>query len=193
MITVYVLQQKDKFYIGKTKDPVSRIEKHFDTNKYACHWTTLHHPTNLVELKFNVDKHCEMNTTLDYMAKYGIDKVRGGPFCRQHLSQKEKSMIIRLLNDMDDRCMKCCQKGHMANKCNTNRKKHIFEKMKPVKKLKRNRSNFGPDNLLEEDSEYDMDISDDIRFSDIDSYSAESYSVSVSEYIPESSSDNYDS
>ena len=41
------------------------------------------------------------------MNKYGIDNVRGGPWCKIILSDEEKQFIKKLLLGENDKCYQC--------------------------------------------------------------------------------------
>jgi hypothetical protein len=49
MVFVYVLQlEHSKYYIGKTTNPINRINQHFNGN--GSNWTKMHKPIQLIEV-----------------------------------------------------------------------------------------------------------------------------------------------
>ena len=96
MAYVYVLQLEDnKYYIGKTTNPQFRLENHYTASGSA--WTKKYSPIRVHEIRPDQTDHDEQRITQEYMEKYGIDNVRGGPWCQIDIS-KERVMIQKILN-----------------------------------------------------------------------------------------------
>lgn len=123
-VSIYVLKlENNKFYIGKTTNPLFRLEQHLNSNGSA--WTKLHKPINIVELIPNCDEFDEDKYTIKYMKQYGVDNVRGGSFCQIELNQENINTINRMINGSTDKCYKCGG-NHFANYCNiSNQSKKI--------------------------------------------------------------------
>ena len=64
----------------------------------------------IIEYEQTNNVHLELNKTLDYMYKYGIDNVRGSCYSKVNLSAEEERSIRQLLSSRNDSC-------HKANKC----------------------------------------------------------------------------
>ena len=115
MVYIYVLKlQKNRFYIGKTEDPQFRLESHNTGNGSA--FTKKYKPLQIHEIIPNQTDHDEQRVTQEYMAKYGIDNVRGGPWCKLDISE-EKQMIEKILMSSSDQCYRCGSQGHFAKDC----------------------------------------------------------------------------
>ena len=116
MVYIYVLKLKeDKYYVGKTNDPLFRIENHMKEN--GSEWTKLYKPLKLIELKANCDDYDEDKTTIKYMNKYGINNVRGGSFVSIKLKKSSIETLRLMMNSANDRCFKCGKDGHFYNQC----------------------------------------------------------------------------
>lgn len=117
MPTLYVLKcENNKYYIGKTNSPTTdRIESHFA--KQGSAWTKLHKPEYVVEVLHDADAFDEDKYTKIYMAKYGIENVRGGSYSQVILEDYK----IKALNDefstVTDVCFRCKRPGHFIKDC----------------------------------------------------------------------------
>jgi hypothetical protein len=116
MIFIYVLKlENNKYYIGKSTNPKSRIHKHFSNNGSV--WTKIHKPIKVIEIISNCDIYDEDKITLKYMDKYGIKNVRGGYFCQPSLTSIQLHFLIQLLRSINDKCLCCGSNDHFVNQC----------------------------------------------------------------------------
>ena len=74
---VYSLQLEDDFYyLGISTNPIGELRKH---HRGSHPWTTLHKPERLISARSGTEQDLK-EAVLFWMAKVGIDKVRGGPY-----------------------------------------------------------------------------------------------------------------
>ena len=116
MSFLYTLQlQSGKYYVGKSDDPDTRYLAHKNGNGAA--WTKIHKPVKILEIRNLKGEHDETNTTKDLMKKYGVDNVRGGAYTQCVLDDATKSVLEREMLGNADKCYKCGESGHFANRC----------------------------------------------------------------------------
>jgi hypothetical protein len=124
---IYILQcENDKYYIGKTKNYITRLDQHM--NNRGSEWSKRHKPIKVLKVLpchdgFDEDKYTKM-----YMSRYGIDNVRGGSYTRDIISDECKQFIEKEFITACDLCYICKQHGHFANKCT------MFNKTKAILK-----------------------------------------------------------
>ncbi len=126
MVYIYVLElQSDKYYVGKTTNCKFRLDQHFNSNGSV--WTQKYKPIKIIELIDHCDDYDEDKYTLKYMAKYGIDNVRGGAFCQVKLTRENMITIKKMINSSENKCFKCGGE-HFVDKC-----RYIYQISEDVK------------------------------------------------------------
>ena len=116
MTYIYILQlTNNKYYIGKTSSPQTRILNHFQQQGSA--WTKKYKPIRIEKEISNADDFDEDKWTIIYMNIYGIDNVRGGSFCSIQLSESNKQTLEQMITGSSDCCYKCGQIGHFIQDC----------------------------------------------------------------------------
>lgn len=116
MVSIYILKlEKNKYYVGKTKDAAKRTLQHFQGN--GAVWTQKYRPISVVEIHNNCVDEDEDKYVKIYMKKYGINSVRGGSYTSIVLSELQEAALNMELLGNSGCCFRCMRKGHFANKC----------------------------------------------------------------------------
>ncbi len=113
---IYVLKlQGGKYYVGKSSDVIGRFQQHM--NGQGSSWTKKYKPMSLVESREGVSPLMEDMVTKEYMAKYGIENVRGGAYVTEELDEVQEYNLQKELWAASDCCTECGRKGHWAKTC----------------------------------------------------------------------------
>ena len=122
MTTIYILElQGGNYYIGKTSNVIQRYQQHLNGEGSA--WTIAHPPVSLVKTIENASVFDEDKVTKEYMAKYGMDKVRGGTYVEMELSAAHKQVLQKEIWSAKGLCTGCGKHGHFVKDCYTNKAK----------------------------------------------------------------------
>ena len=88
---IYVLEcDKNKYFVGKTNDICKTFNEHV---KKQHDLTKPYTSIKIVEINYVAGMFDEQSKTLEYMAKYGDDNVRGGPYNKATLTDEQKRSI----------------------------------------------------------------------------------------------------
>ena len=115
---VYVLELENlKYYIGYSDNINQRLYKHF--NKNGSEWTKKYKPVKLLECIVG-DKTVENSKTLEYMAKYGWENVRGASWCAVDL-KSAPSILSKYIDSTllisDNNLLDVCHKKEIDEDC----------------------------------------------------------------------------
>lgn len=113
---IYILKLvKNKYYVGKTKNPNFRLNEHFKNG--GSSWTKKYKPISVEEIVSDCDDYDEDKYVRMYMDKYGIDNVRGGSFSQIDLPEHVLATLVTMEDGTNDKCFRCGRKGHFVSKC----------------------------------------------------------------------------
>jgi predicted GIY-YIG superfamily endonuclease len=124
---IYILKlEGDKYYIGKSKNLESRIANHISGK--GSEWTKIYKIESVVDtiVEQTENSFTELATTLHYMAKYGVDNVRGSTYSKVNLSKQEKEAILNHIRGEYDLCFNCGEDNHFVNSCPKTRLNYLF-------------------------------------------------------------------
>jgi hypothetical protein len=124
---IYILKLKEsKYYIGKTKNGVTRIMHHFSDQ--GSKWTKKYEPISVDKIIYKADEFDEDKWVKIYMNKYGIDNVRGGTYSNMKLHFTTVQFLEREFNHAREQCFTCEKYGHLSTDCSTGTK-YVVKKM----------------------------------------------------------------
>jgi predicted GIY-YIG superfamily endonuclease len=114
--TIYILKlQGGKYYVGKTDNMKKRFQQHVAGHGAA--WTRNHKPLCIEKTIPNSSPFDEDRYVKEYMNKYGIDKVRGGSYVTEELSEFHKEVLNMEIRAATDKCTQCGRAGHFIADC----------------------------------------------------------------------------
>ena len=89
---IYILLlENDYYYIGESSYFLQAYQQHID--KKACDWTKLHRTITIFKVIQQTKEYTVDDCVVEYIKKYGIDKVRGGSFSDVVLSPKQLDLL----------------------------------------------------------------------------------------------------
>ena len=79
---LYVLRlENDNYYVGMSYNLNFRFAQHWQGK--GAKWTKLHKPLEVIRIIYPaLEENIENKITLEYIALYGADRVKGGTYCR---------------------------------------------------------------------------------------------------------------
>ena len=138
---VYVLRlAQGKYYVGKTNNITRRLEEHRNQAVGCSEWTKKYRMLDTVEPETKLRPYDSMSATsgsagnpfntrvgdanalerletLYQFRLHGIDNVRGSIWATMELNMDQRRDINRALAELDDRCFRCGQTGHVEREC----------------------------------------------------------------------------
>uniref|UniRef100_A0A6C0BCJ5 CCHC-type domain-containing protein n=1 Tax=viral metagenome TaxID=1070528 RepID=A0A6C0BCJ5_9ZZZZ len=113
---IYILRlQQGRFYIGRSANPMKRYQEHLEGRGSA--WTRKFRPLGIEKVFENASPFDEDKFTKEYMAKYGLDRVRGGVYVAMELDVAQRDSLTRELWGAKDHCIRCGYPGHFFQAC----------------------------------------------------------------------------
>jgi predicted GIY-YIG superfamily endonuclease len=163
---IYILRLEGrKYYVGKSENVMLRYQQHL--NGKGSTWTKKYKPVSLIKMIEKASPFDEDKITKEYMAKYGIENVRGGSYTASNLSEEQESTLKRELRSASDCCFKCGKSGHFAKNCyaTKNTSKKILTEESDFEDCKDydddNNDNYDDDDDDNNDNYNDDDYDDD--------------------------------
>ena len=128
MVSIYILKlEHDKYYVGKSKTPIKRIQEHCDCTGSA--WTSIHKPMEIIRIIEDCDEFDEDKYTKMCMNDHGIHNVRGGSYVQIHLDEHTINVLENELKSVNNLCFGCGKIGHFVRACKegnaTNERKNV--------------------------------------------------------------------
>jgi predicted GIY-YIG superfamily endonuclease len=120
---IYIIRlERGNYYVGKSDNPTHRFNQHVAGN--GSMWTKKYRPLELVNVITNASHFDEDKHVKELMAIYGIDKVRGGTYVQEILSESQKEIITNEIRGATNKCIRCGKTGHFVNTCWTKNSKN---------------------------------------------------------------------
>jgi hypothetical protein len=104
-----------KYYIGKTRNIEKRYEVHLNGEGSA--WTKKYSPLSLVKTIKSTSQFDEDKYVKEYMAKYGIDNVRGGTYSNVVLDENCIAVLEKEIRHSKNLCTRCGRDTHYIKDC----------------------------------------------------------------------------
>jgi cellular nucleic acid-binding protein len=104
-----------KYYVGKATNIPTRVQQHFEGK--GSSWTRSYKPISVEKTIMNVSPFEEDKITKEYMAKYGIENVRGGSYVQEELDVQQLDALQTEIWAAKDCCTRCGRSGHFVKDC----------------------------------------------------------------------------
>jgi predicted GIY-YIG superfamily endonuclease len=116
MEQIYILKLRaGKYYIGKTRNIEKRYEEHLTGT--GSGWTKKHKPVYLIKTIKSTSQFDEDKYVKEYMAKYGIENVRGGSYSNIVLDENSIAVLEKEIRHSNNVCMRCGRDTHYIKDC----------------------------------------------------------------------------
>ena len=116
MTNIYILKLLGgRYYVGKSENVMKRYKEHM--NGSGSVYTRKYKPIALHKTIENASPFDEDRYVKEYMAKYGIEKVRGGSYSTIDLDELQMYALNNEIRGAKDLCSCCGNKGHFIKDC----------------------------------------------------------------------------
>jgi predicted GIY-YIG superfamily endonuclease len=113
---IYILKLREgKYYIGKTNNVEKRFNEHIAGN--GSGWTKKYKPISLIKSVVSTSYFDEDKYVKEYMAKYGIENVRGGTYSNIDLDANCISVLEKEIWHSKNLCTRCGRDTHFIKDC----------------------------------------------------------------------------
>ena len=153
---IYILRlDQGKYYVGKSDRVDKRLLDHVSGSGAA--WTTKYKPVQLEQVIRGASPFEEDRYTKEYMAKHGIDNVRGGSYITETLSEAQRSALESELRTATNACYRCGRTGHYVGACYAKRDVKGFDLLEDEEE----KDEEGEDDEDEDDEDEDEEGEED--------------------------------
>ena len=130
MVFIYILLlEQQKYYVGKTNNPIFRLKDHFhEGSKNGAAWTRKYQPLEVEKIIPNCDNFDEDKINKMYMKQHGIDNVRGGSYVKISLDEMQTLLLEKEIFTAENSCFHCGQKGHFIATCPNLKQTEVWHK-----------------------------------------------------------------
>lgn len=108
--------QGGHYYVGSTSNLQRRYNEH--QNGTGAEFTRRFPPLNIFETRSSSGPFSEDAVVKEMMARFGIDRVRGGSYSTIALSTVQRLTLTQELRGASNSCFKCGADDHWAANCN---------------------------------------------------------------------------
>lgn len=116
MTNIYILKLVGgRYYVGKSEHVMKRYGEHLNGSGSA--YTRKYKPIAIDKTIENASPFDEDRYVKEYMAKYGIEKVRGGSYSTIDLDELQIYALTNEIRGAKDLCSRCGNKGHFIKDC----------------------------------------------------------------------------
>jgi predicted GIY-YIG superfamily endonuclease len=116
MEQIYILKLRaGKYYIGKTRNIEKRYEEHLTGT--GSGWTKKYIPISLIKTIKSTSQFDEDKYVKEYMAKYGIENVRGGTYSNIDLDTNSIAILEKEIRHSKNLCTRCGRDSHYIKDC----------------------------------------------------------------------------
>jgi predicted GIY-YIG superfamily endonuclease len=113
---IYILKLREgKYYIGKTNNVEKRFNEHIACN--GSGWTKKYKPISLIKSVVSTSYFDEDKYVKEYMAKYGIENVRGGTYSNIDLDANCILLLEKEIWHSKNLCTRCGRDTHFIKDC----------------------------------------------------------------------------
>lgn len=116
MTNIYILELVNgKYYVGKSTNVNKRFNEHLVGN--GSTFTRKYKPIKILKIISNTSPFDEDRYVKEYMARFGIDNVRGGSYVNEILDEFQVYALQKEICGACDLCTRCGKSGHFVKDC----------------------------------------------------------------------------
>jgi hypothetical protein len=101
LLNLFVFKSADDYYYLGFSTDVRRAFVELRAG-FGPEWTRLHKPATIVHIVVNAESYHETEVLYEYFRRYGIERVRGGPYSDCVLSEAQIAQIKERLETTEE-------------------------------------------------------------------------------------------